>query len=294
MNTVQATAYGAKLLIHQLLGKMPVIDNHSTMNERLDIEPSAQPTATDVFRMGILVAGNLGHVNVTGNNGIGLTSPQNHMATDASLFGPVPFCMRTIDDDIPLEQRQRYALRKQLTVNQVNYFAYYGLRVDIDPDDVNVEMVKITTEDGQVKEEPFVPDTSNLYPDPITLPVAGAVTTTDVKIAVKAILEVPMSEKDIAEYVNVAKIMNGGDERYAIISEFGLCTGTDRVIQVTSTQGTVNFNESVCTQIYAHAADYKAVYMNDQNLTIRFDVGNQVPLLGTASIPTLKTIPPVS
>lgn len=291
MNTVQATAYGAKALIHMLMGKTPVIDNNSTVNERLDIEPSARLTATEPLRLGILTAGNKGHLAVVGNQGIPLTSPQNHMATDASLFGPMPFCMRTTDEDITLDKRARYALRKEMIVNQVNYYAYYGLRVDLDPDDVHVEMVKITTEDGQVTEVPFVPDTSNLYPDPITLPVAGAVTTTDVKIAVKAILEVPMSQNDIAEYVNVAKILFGGDERYAIISEFALCTGADRVVQVTSTQGTVNFNESICTQVYSFAADYKAVYMNDQNLTIRFDVGNQVPLLGTASIPTLQFIP---
>jgi hypothetical protein len=291
MNTVQATAYGAKLLVHMLIGKAPVIDSHSTANERLDIEPSARPTITETMKLGILMAGNLGHVGVTGNRGIALTSPQNHLATDASLFGPVPFCLRTIDNDLPLEQRNRYALRKQINIGGVEYFAYYGLRIEIDPDEVNVEMVKITTEDGQSKEEPFVPDTSNLYPDPITLPVAGAVTATDVKIAVKAIFEVPLSENDIAEYVNVAKIMNGGDERYAIISEFALCTGADRTIQVTSTQGQVNFLESIGTQVYCFAADYKAVYMNDQTLNIRFDIGNQVPLLGTASIPTLKTIP---
>lgn len=291
MNTVQASAYGAKMLIYKLFGKMPDIDDHATMNERLDIEASAKPTATDDFRCGILIAGNKGHINVTGNQGIGLTSPQNHLATDASLYGPMPFCLRTVDEDLALNLRQKYALRKEITINQVNYYAYYGLRVVIDPDDIEVGMVTITTENGQVKEEPFVPDTTNLYPEPITLPVAGAVTTTDVKIAVKAMFEVPLSSLDIAEYVNVAKIMYGGDERYAIISEFALCTGADRVVQVTSTQGVVNFNESICTQIYATAADYKAVYMNDQTLNIRFDVGNQVPLLGTASIPTLKVIP---
>lgn len=292
MNTVQATAYGAKLLIHNLIGKTPVIDNHSTMNERLDVEPSARPTSTERIKLGILMAGNKGHVNVTGNNGVGLTSPQNHLATDASLFGPVPWCMRSVaDGDLTLAQRERLALRKLINVAGVDYFAYYGLRIEIDPDEVNVEMVKMTTEDGQTKEEPFVPDTSNLYPDPITLPVAGAVTATDVKIAIKAIFEVPLSANDIAEYVNVAKIFNGGDERYAIISEFSLCTGADRTVQVTSTQGQVNFLESIATQVYCFAADYKAVYMNDQTLNIRFDIGNQVPLLGTASIPTLKTIP---
>ena len=291
MNTVQATAYGAKLILALLFGVPPKIDAKSTMNERLDIEPNARPTATEPVRLSILTAGIKGHIQTTGVEGIPLISPANHLATDASLFGPMPFCMRPTDDDLVKEERDRYCLRKEVKIGTANYYAYFGLRVNIDPDVIDPEMILVTTENGNTIEEPFVPDTENLYPTPITLPTAGAVTTTDQKIVIKQLLNVPLTKLDIAEYVNCAKIMYGGDERYAVWSEFALNTGANRVVQVQSSQGPVNFNESIGTQPYAFAADYKAVYFNDQDMDITFDVGNQVPLLGVQSIPTLQTIP---
>lgn len=290
MNTVQATIYGAKLLVAVLLGQTPTIDAKSTMNERLEIQDDARPTATEQVKLGILVAGNKGHTSSIGNNGVAKTSIVDHFADNASLYGPVPMAMRATDDDFPLASRNKYALRKELLIDGVNYYAYYGLRIDVSKADVPIVMKKITIEDGIVTETVFVPDTSNLYPVPIPLPSSGAVTTTDVKLAVSALLPVVLSMTDVEEYVNVSKIMNGGDEEYAIMSEFGLCTGADRAITVQTTSGTATFIESIGTQIYAFAADHKALYYNEQELTLQFDVGNQIPMLGTQSIPTLQTI----
>jgi hypothetical protein len=290
MNTVQATIYGAKMLVAMLLGQLPNIDAESTMNERLEIEGSDRPVAGETVKLGILVAGNKGHTASIGNNGIAKTSILDHFADNASLYNPMPFCMRTVDDDLDLAHRQKYALRKEITVDAVNYYAYYGLRIDVSIADVTVTMKLITTEDGVVVETVFTPNNANLYPTPVTLPSTGAVTTTDVKLAVSALLPVVLSTTDVQEYVNCAKILNGGDEEYAIMSEFGLCTGADRNYTVQSTAGSVTFSESIGTQIYAFAADHKALYYNEQELTLQFDVGNQIPMLGTQSIPTLETI----
>lgn len=290
MNTVQATAYGAKSLISMLLGHSPQADAKATVNERLDILGTARPTSTEKVYLGVLIAGNKGHVSTIGEDGIALTSIQDHFATNASLYGPMPFCMRAIDDDIPQELRAKYALRTIELIGTQQYYVYYGLRMNISPEDVVVRMQKVTTENGIERFEDFVPDTSDLFPTPITLPSTGAVTTTDVKIKISCMIEVVLNEEDITEYVNCAKIKFGGDERYAIMSEFALCIGADRAIDVTTTAGTVKFLESIGTQIYNFAADFKAVYYNTQELTIDFDIGNQIPMLGVQSIPTLETI----
>lgn len=291
MNTVQSTAYAIEVMLRQLFGLQPEMDSKSTMNERLDILGNARPTETEHTRLGILCAGNRGHEVVVGNGGIGLTSILDHMATNASTYNPMPFCMRAVDDDIPLSKRTKYALRKEVTVGGVNYYAYYGLRMVIDRNTINIVKKKVTTEPGSPPiEVPWSPTTSDLYPDPISLPHTGAVTTTDVRIVVSAMIPVKLNADDIEEYINVAKILYGGDERYAILSEFALCTGVDRVVTAQSTSGPINFNESIGTQVFSFAADYKAVYYNSQELTLDFDVGAQIPLLGTASIPTLETI----
>jgi len=290
MNTVQATIYGAKLLIHLLLGHNPIISAKSTMNERLDILGNARPAVGEQVKLQILTVGNRGHRYKPGQDGIALTSIIDHTANHAAEYHPMPFCMRAVNDDIPLASRNKYALRKEEMHGGQNYYAYYGLRLNISPDQAPVNMKKITREDGTVIETPFIPATSDLFPEAIELPDTGAITTTDVRLAASAIINVVLSENDIEEYVNCAKIIYGGDERYAIMSEFGLCTAADRQVSVQSTAGTINFIEAIGTQIYSFAADHKALYYNSQELTLDFDIGNQVPMLATASIPTLETI----
>lgn len=291
MNPIQVTAYGLKSVISLLLGHTPVADAKATVNERLNILGTARPTQAEKVRLGVLVAGNKGHRYEPGSDGIALTSIQDHTATDASLYGPMAMCIRPADDDLPAEKRAKYCLREAKLVNGVACFVYWGLRVDVDPDDVAVITYKITKEPGQPdKIEVFKPDTQHLFPTPLPLPTTGAVTTTDVSIRCSAKLTVSLTEDELEEYINAAKLMNGGDERYAIMSEFALCTGADRTIQVQSTAGTVNFKESIGTQIYNFAMDHKAVYYNSQELNIDFDLGNQIPLLGMQSIPTMQTI----
>lgn len=291
MNPIQVTGYGLKTIISLLLGHTPQADAKSTVNERLNILGTARPTQAEKVRLGVLIAGNLGHRGQIGEGGVMLTSIQDHTATNASLYGPMPMAIRDADDDFPPEKRAKYCLREVKPLNNVSKIFYWGLRVDVDPDDVPVITRKITKEPGKPDViEIFKPDTADLFPTPLPLPTTGAVTTTDVSITCSAVLTVKLTEDELEEYINAAKLLNGGDERYAVMSEFALCTGADRTVQVQSTIGTINFLESIGTQIYNFAMDHKAIYYNSQELTIDFDIGNQIPLLGTQSIPTMQTI----
>lgn len=290
MNNVQQTVYGLKSIIYMLFGIQPEINASSTANERLAILPNERPTANERVRMGVLMVGNKGHRQVPGTGGISKTSINDHMANHASLYNPMPFCMRPVDNDIPLAQRNKYALRKEIPVDGQNYYAYYGYRLNIAPGDIQVSMLQVTTENGQEIVEPFVPDNDDLFPDPLNLPTTGAVTTSDVKLKARAILQVKFTQLDIEEYVNAAKVLYAGDEGYAIMSEFGLCTNADRQVTVSSSGGSIPFLEAIGCQIYNFSFDHRPVFYNSQELTIEFDVGNLIPLLSTASIPTIQTI----
>lgn len=292
MNTIQASIYGAEALIYMLLGHTPKMDPFSTINERLNISPTARPTSSEPVRLGVLVVGNRGHRSTPGDGGIALTSVVDHLATHAAPYNPTPFCLRPVDEDLSLSERAKYCLRKELEHGGVNYYAYYGLRLNITEDDVEVKKKKIiTNEDGSVTEELFVPTNADLYPTPVELPVVGAVTTTNVRVAAFCSIRVSLLEKEIEEYVNALKILHNGDERYAIMSEFALCIGADRQLTVNSSIGSINFLESIGTQVYSFSADHKVLYYNSQELTMDFEVGNQLPMLAVASIPTLETIP---
>jgi len=291
VNTIQSTLYGAKTLVHLLLGHTPVIPSRTTFNERLGIQDAAKPSANEKVYLGVMTVGNKGHRYEAGDGGIALTSVIDHLANHASTYNPVPFALRRVDDDLSATMRAKYCLRKEMMVSGVNYYAYYGFRLDIDPADVSVVMKKVTIENGVRTEEIYTPSTADLYPEPVELPVVGAVSTTDVNMAVSAVIRVRLDELAIQEFINAAKIMHNGDERYAIMSEFALCTAADRTISVPTTSGNTNFLESIGTQAYSYSMGHKALYYNSQELTLDFDLGNELPLLGTASIPTLNTIP---
>lgn len=288
MNTIQSTIYGAKLLASLLLGHTPIIDEKSTINERLDILPTARPTPQEKVYLGVLVVGNRGHRVEVGVGGIPLISMVDHTANHASPYGPVPLCMRPIDDDLSLQDRTKYALRREVEVNGQVYYAYYGLRLNISPEDVIVNMKKITRgADGVEVEEIFTPTTNDLWPESIELPTEGAITAANVRLSASVAIRVTLDARAIEEYIEVSKILNNGDERYAVISECVLCTGADRVVSVNSTSGLVNFKESVGVQVYSFTTDHKAVYYNSQSLTFDFDIGSQVPLLAAQAIPTI-------
>lgn len=291
MNKHQQTAYGIKTLIYTLLGLPPVMDQFSTVNERLSILPDARPLNNERVTLGVLIAGNKGHTYQPGADGIALFGPEDHLATDAALYGQLPLALRDMDDDLSPAVRSRYCLRKIENVNGVNKIAYYGLRIPITVANTSVQMKQITRTEQGVIETDFIPDNSNLYPIPPDLPTIGGVTASDVSIKVMAIVNVTLTTAEVAEFVEAVRVLYNGDERYAVMSEFGLCIGASRVIEVEGSAGTINFNESIGTQVYAYAMEHKALFYNTQELRIDFDVGNQIPLFAPQSIPTMQVIP---
>lgn len=292
MNKHQQTAYGLETLIRQLCGLPAATEEYSTVNERLNILSGAQPTANEKITLGVLIAGNKGHGLVPGVGGIALLSTEDHLANHGSLYGQLPFAIRDIDSDLTLAQQQRFCLRKVEQVNGVNKFVYYGYRLQMSADNVVINKWKITRNaEGAETWEPFVPSNEDLYPTPPTLPDLGAITASNVSIKVEAIITVVLSEVDINEFVEAVKILYNGDERYAVMSEFALCTNANRIVEVQGSAGFINFNESIATQIYAFTMEHKALYYNTQRLEIKFNVGNQIPLFATESIPTMEVIP---
>jgi len=291
MNKHQQTVYGIETLIYTLLGITPIIDEYTTMNERLSIQPDARPTSGERVKFGVMVAGNQGHSVTVGTNGIPLIGANDHTATDASLYGPLPFAARTVDDDLTAAQRELYCLRKIETLEGINHYVYYGLRIPIDTDTVSVSKVKITRiDETTTQEDAFIPSNANLYPEIPDLSDEETVTASNVSIKVMANVQVTLTEAIITEFIEAVKLKFGGDERYGVMSEFGLCTGVDRILEVDGTDGVINFNESIATQIYAFAMEHKALYYNTQELEIVFDIGNQIPLYATESLATAETL----
>lgn len=287
MNTIQSTLYNSGLLTTLLKGGELTVVPNTTVNERLSINATAQLGEGELPHLGYLLIGNGGHENATGTNGFPLQVPNDHLATHASLFNPIPVCMRKTDNDLTPAQRAKYALRSEMTVEGENYYAYWAYRRDFSQ--YPVQYKKTTVVDGVANTELFVPGTNELYPQKIGLPNAGAISTSGVTVSASVTVSIDLSAEDIAELVNVAVTLYG-DEQYAIISEFAFASGVDRVFSVPSTNGQVNFNDVVACQVMAYMNEIKNLPYNLQRLAFDVEMGAATPLLATQSIPTVTTI----
>ena len=96
MEVYRRTIYGATLQAAQFFGIPALIQNFSTLNEKLSIQSSATLGANEMPTVGYLVIGNGGHMSVPGQDDIPLISNKIHKADDASPFKLFPFVLRPV------------------------------------------------------------------------------------------------------------------------------------------------------------------------------------------------------
>lgn len=291
MNSIQQTFLSIQNMLYAITGVPNEIERYTTMNERLEILPNVTPGGDEKVKLGVLVIGGGGHACAPGTSGRPRITPRNHTAENLSVFEPLPFVLRPIEDDLTLSERSRYCLRKQIPVNGKIYFAYYGMRLDINRDNFKPQVMKVTKVNGVEEEIPYELDSNNIFVEPTELPVDQAVVASDVQLRVTAPIHIRLDYNAVREFVEACKILNDGDETSAVISEMALCTGADRVVSVEGSEGTIQFNESIGTQVYCHNADLLALYYNRKEANITIDLGAQIPLISIESIPTIQTIP---
>lgn len=277
MQNATRTVYGAYIQSCLLLGIPPTYPEHSTLNEKLGIQSGVLPTADQFPRLRYYTVGNRGHQLVVGANGIPKPEPVQHRATDAALYGHMPLVLRPVSNDLTAGERAKYALRREETHEGVRYAAYYLRRLDMT--NVVPSMEYKVVSGGTEQTSPFVPNSSNLNPTPPQVNNTGVNLTSGDYVSASARLSLSISEAEASELLNVAKVIYD-DEGYAIISEIGLCTGVDKVVQVTSSAGgTFNFNEAIGVQIASHVDGLYPMVFASTGVQIALNVGAAEPLL---------------
>lgn len=288
MENITRTVYAAVVQTAAYLGvPTPILEN-STLNESLDINRTDRPSPTERPTVGLFVWGNMGHSSTTGANGISLNIVVPHRATDGGLFNILPFVLRELNNDLPAQQRQNYALRKQVVYNGRNYYAYYGRRFSKEGV-VPVASYVSVDENGKETITAFQPSRTNLNPTRPAMDNEGVWVNSGDYVTVKARIELTMSAAEVNDMKEVARIVYG-NEAYAIMSEIGICTCVDRTVRVNGAAGSqFNFNEAIATQIASHlAVNYNLQYVNDY-LSIAIDVGANEPLYKTTPYDALSS-----
>ena len=267
MENVVRTVYGNKLQTARLFGKPYVPDTNTTLNERFQVQSGAVLADGQYPTMAYLGIGNAGHTTVQGSNNMSYIKLYQHQPDDAACFGPMPWVLRHVTNDLSPSERSRYAMRVVQTFNGDNYYAYYLRRLDLSA--LVVKMQKKQIEDGVTTTTDFVPGPEVLVPTPSELANQGTNVLQGNYLTASALLSLVLSANDCTELLNVASIIYS-DENHAIISEFALVTAADK--QVGLSDGS-NFLEAICAQVATFLGSYHQIKFTRDGLTALLDVG---------------------
>lgn len=271
MENITRTAIGSLLQTYQLLGLNYRYVEKTTLNEKFEIQAGVIPAAGVNPSLRYYAIGNGGHRITTGADGIGLPDPIQHRTTDCALFNHLPFVLREPTNDLTAADRAKYALRREETYQNKRWIAYYLKRLDVSAVVPAMEYHAVTSSGEQVA--PWVPDSSNLSPTPPVLNSEGVNVVTGDYVAITAKTTLSLTAQDATELLNVAKVIYD-DDRYAIISEIGLCSGVDKPVTV----GQLTYSEAIGVQVVAH---YGAIYpmkYNQNGVDLLLDIGATEPL----------------
>lgn len=279
MRKITRTVYGAALQTAINYDRPYTIVENSTLNQKFEIHANQLPTESDHLATGYYCIGNGGHRAVTGADGITSIRHHQHQPTDAACFRHLPFVLRQVDNDLTIEQRANYALRRIETHNGQQYVAYYAKRLALD--NMTVGMWRTSVSGGVENTIPFVPTASNLSPQPAQLlgdDESSVLTASGDYVSGSGVVTINFTEQDAAELREVARVLYG-DERYAVISELAVVSGIDRTLTGPGPgNSNVSYNEAIAAQITTHIAVYYQMDVSNDGFTYVADVGITEPL----------------
>ena len=288
MKSITRTLIGSKLQTALMLGLTHTYDQHTTLNELFEIQSGVLPPTTTNPKMGYLAVGDGGHYMATGSDGVAYPADHQHRASDQACFNHLPWILRPVDHDLTKEERDKYALRREELHGEDRYFAYYLKRVDLTG--ANIELLHTVVVDGNESTVPYNYTSANLNPTPPTLSNTGAVATSGDYLTSRALLDLNMSDSDVAEFVNVAKVLYGNPKR-AIISELAICSGVDKqVTGAAATGANIQVKEAIGVQVCAHLTACYTVGYSNAGFDFQLDYGATEPMLASDYSDTTVTV----
>ena len=289
MLTITRSIYGAQIQSYLNLGKVHATPTaNTTINELFNVHHQTNPSSTDPqTSLSYFCIGNGGHRFDTNSDGLTKSSPIPHGAYDAGLYNYLPFIMRISTNDLTPTEKLSYGMRVPVTVGGVLYWAYYLKKIDTSS--VTADLKRIVVTNGVKTISAFVPDNSNLTPQPPTIPSNGVITTDGTFLAVTSTLDLSLSVNDAVELSNVASILYNNPD-YAIISEIGLVSAITKSVSLLNASGQPagagNYFEALQATITSFTSTYHQLSYGNQGVDIFLDLGATEPLFG----PTITTV----
>lgn len=278
------TLIGNENQVTRELGLPYVMRPNSTLNELLGVNNGVAPagTATPTIGYFCIGYGGISMQNCT-NTKDALPFPKvyQHRADDTGLFKPIPFVMRELNNDLTPTERTKYALRKVDTIKGVKYYSYYLKRLDLSKTRVETKII-VKNSDGTTTETDYAPTTTNLNPVPQELTVNEENILRATYGRTTATVPVTLNKEDVQEIYNVFNILHG-DPMRAVISEIGLVSGVDKIVEVTTTNGRAQFTEVIAAQIAHINRTIQYLAANNNGFDSLFNLGVNEPLYNVSN-----------
>lgn len=280
METSIRTIFGSYLQTVQYLKRPVVIPQYTTLNEKFNIHASETLNTNEIPSVAYVGIGNGGHKAEIGADGFSKVAPVGHSPKHAALYNQLPFVLRTTDNDLTTQQRNRYRLRRVETHNGITYFAYYLRKLDLTSTIPQMSYVSVT-ENGTIV-QPFVPSIEDLNnPQPPQLSNGDVNLGTGDYLSVTAQILFSMDSGDLEEFSNVISVKYD-DMGYGIISELAICSGVDRQLPGTIDGMTQTYTDAVAVQVCNFLNRFYSLQSNPTSIDILLDIGATESLLMTA------------
>lgn len=250
MYQTQKTIFHTDLELQRILKKGFTPMDYSTLNEYFNVA-AGEETDDDMYpEVKYIAIGRGGHRGRLDASGLTLIDILQHDATDAVLYEHIPFIVREVDNDLSIEERNRYGMRVLVERNGINYFAYYLKAVDLTQSFAKVQTIT-PDEEGGVQFETYQPTPAQLSPTPLTLSNVEQNLSNGKHLTVSSDINITLTATDIDEIIQAVIIMYG-DVSYATISEIATVTAIPKTIN--STLGDINatYVEAIHAQIANH------------------------------------------
>lgn len=273
--SVQRTIYGQVLQACQYLDIPFNLNKVNTLNTKLDVYGELDLPPNTLPKLRYIAIGNGGHSVVSKPGGVVTFRRLPHRVKDAALYNQLPFIVREMNNDLITSERAKYALRKIIEVDGVNYIAYYLKRLDLS--DTSAVIKHAITENGTTNVSEFTPSNADLNPTPPEYIADGTNVTRAEELYTEALINVVFTKADRDEFMDVIRLLYN-DEDVSIISELALCSGVDRQVTVNTPSGDLNYNEAIGVQVNHHIQVFRSMKEDNNGFTVKVNVGASDPM----------------
>lgn len=284
MKTNTASMYGAFVQSNILFDKPYEFVPNTTLNERHEVQAGVVPNTTERMAIRYWGIGRGGHRNMTGEGEEFYTTEELHDARDASMFKPIPFIIRPIENDLDPATRAKYAMRVVQPINGRTYVLYYLRRMDTSR--VSPQMMLNLVNGNNVTSKPFVPTRENLFPVAQRIPTNTETEVSGEYGSVSTIIETLLTADEVSELIEACRILYN-NPNYAVISEIAIVAGADRIVKGQGVgAGTIDYSEALCATVMSILITYHLATATNRGIKETLEMGTTEPTLINTRVTT--------